>query len=104
VFRRIHHQLEQFHGRVSFHLCYVPSRANPADGPSCGVYPPTRLLLPPIVLPSNVSRFLVDADLSIDHTTTIPRVPRSRSDAVVDKTQEWDWGRELTKCSDSWRE
>jgi hypothetical protein len=46
VFRRIHAFLEQFDHSLSIHSAYVPSKANPADPPSRGIYPPIELLLP----------------------------------------------------------
>ena len=63
VFRRIHTFLEHFNHSFSIHSAYVPSKANPADPPSRGFYPPTELLLPEIQLPADLSRFVVDATL-----------------------------------------
>lgn len=45
---------------------YVPSAANPADGPSRGKYPPRSQLLPPIPIPPELQPFIIDFDA--DHT------------------------------------
>lgn len=58
VFRRIHHLLEPH--EVFVHPRYIPSKDNPTDGPSRGIYPPQRLLLPPILIPDKARPFLVD--------------------------------------------
>ena len=63
VFRRIHSFLEPFNHSLSIHSAYVPSEDNPADPPSRGLYPPSRLLLPEIQLPTDLSRFVVDVTL-----------------------------------------
>lgn len=63
IFCWIHEHLDQFNRQVSFHLCYVPSRDNLADGSSRGIFPSARFLLPPITLPIDVSRFLTDANV-----------------------------------------
>jgi hypothetical protein len=39
VFRWIHALLNSQPAFTLFHLCYVASRDNPADGPSRGVFP-----------------------------------------------------------------
>jgi hypothetical protein len=61
VFKRIHTLLESTRNTISIHAAYVASQSNPADAPSRGIYPPKRLLLPPIKLDQDLSRFLVDA-------------------------------------------
>ena len=63
VFRRIHSFLEQFNHSFSIHSAYVPSATNPADPPSRGIYPSTRLMLPELPLPADLDRFLVDVTL-----------------------------------------
>jgi hypothetical protein len=68
VFRRIHDFLEQFDHSFSVHSAYVPSKTNPADPPSRGLYPPTSLLLPRLQLPANIDRFVVDATLPFTPT------------------------------------
>ena len=68
VFRRIHSFLEQFDHSLSIHSAYVPSATNPADPPSRGLYPSTKLLLPELPLPADLDRFLVDATLPYSPT------------------------------------
>ncbi|OJT05120.1 hypothetical protein TRAPUB_4081 [Trametes pubescens] len=60
VFRRLAAFLEEHSTRI--HTRYVESAHNPADGPSRGKFPPQRLLLPPLTLPSELQPFLVDFD------------------------------------------
>jgi hypothetical protein len=60
VFRRIH-DLANAHQCV-FITRYVPSRENPADAPSRGLYPPLAHLLPPICIPEALRQFIVDFD------------------------------------------
>lgn len=43
------------------HSTYVRSKDNPADGPSRGILPPASDLLPEIILPPSLQRFLIDA-------------------------------------------
>jgi hypothetical protein len=60
VFKRL---LAHLHGlRCSAHLAYVRSAVNPADNPSRGVYSSRNLLLPPIPLPEELQRFVIDFD------------------------------------------
>jgi hypothetical protein len=61
VFKRLHSVIADSPIRHSFHTSYVRSKDNPADAPSRGIYPPTHLLLPPIQLPPELNRFLVDS-------------------------------------------
>ena len=68
VFRRIHAFLEPFNHSFSIHSAYVPSKDNPADPPSRGLYPPVELLLPEIQLPADLSRFIIDATLPYSPT------------------------------------
>jgi hypothetical protein len=68
VFRRIHSFLEPFNHSLSIHSAYVPSKNNPADPPSRGLYPPLELLLPDIQLPADLSRFIIDATLPYSPT------------------------------------
>ena len=46
----------------SFYTRYIPSKQNPADAPSRGLYPPTELLLDAIVVPSDIRPFLMDIE------------------------------------------
>ena len=60
VFKRIHLIL-------STHKClvytrYVPSKSNPADGPSRGIFPDSGKLLPPINLPQELKPFVLPLD------------------------------------------
>lgn len=108
VFRRIYDRLECISPNVSFHLCYVPSADNPADGPSRGVFPPRHLLLPPLVLPGDLSTFLIDADLSPRRpNTTVNRVSLNREagvDELVDEADDGEWGNQLLELHDTWRD
>lgn len=58
VFKRLHNILQDAHCELS--VRYVPSKDNPADPPSRGLYPPARFLLPYITLPPELSPFLRD--------------------------------------------
>jgi hypothetical protein len=60
VFRRIH-DISAAH-QCTFITRYVPSKANPADGPSRGIYTSTSLLLPAIHIPEDLQQFIVDYD------------------------------------------
>ena len=63
VFKRIHSFIGIDDPLHSFHSAYIASQCNPADGPSRGIYPPRTQLLPPIILPAELSPFLIDAQL-----------------------------------------
>lgn len=58
VFKRVHRVLAS--AKCSVLTRYVPSRDNPADGPSRGIYPPTKFLLPPIDIPIELQPFIRD--------------------------------------------
>ncbi|KAL7277636.1 hypothetical protein ACG7TL_008563 [Trametes sanguinea] len=60
VFKRVAAELEERQSRVLTR--YVPSAANPADGPSRGVYPSSALLLPPVPIPAELQPFVVNFD------------------------------------------
>jgi hypothetical protein len=60
VFRRIHKLTVS--SSCIIHTRYVPSKINPADDPSRGVYPPTFLLLPALVIPSELTPFITNFD------------------------------------------
>ena len=68
VFRRIHSFLESFGHSFSIQSAYVPSKDNPADPPSRGIYPPIELLLPEIQLPADLGRFIIDSTLPYSPT------------------------------------
>lgn len=75
VFKRIHERVAT--AQCSILTCYVPSKHNPADGPSRGVFPSLSLLLPPIQIPTALELFIANFD--------DPLLPseRSSSDAEV---------------------
>ena len=52
VFKRIHTNLRTH--RCTVYTRYVPSAANPADGPSRGIFPSRAKLLPPVDLPEEL--------------------------------------------------
>jgi hypothetical protein len=56
VFKRVHRLSEEH--QCSFLTRYVPSKHNPADDPSRGIFPPACLLLPPIPLPAALTSFI----------------------------------------------
>ena len=58
VFRRIH-SISDTH-QCTFVTRYVPSRENPADAPSRGVYSSFTHLLPPICIPHPLRKFIED--------------------------------------------
>jgi hypothetical protein len=60
VFRQIHN-ISEAH-KCTFITRYVPSKENPADGPSRGIYPTSALLLPPIPIPKELHQFIVNYD------------------------------------------
>jgi len=59
-FKRIHNFASSLPRRFEVHTKYVPSKLNPADGPSRGRYGPWDKLLPDIPIPEPVRTFLVD--------------------------------------------
>ena len=63
VFKQLHRHLQKSPTELSFHTVYIGSKANPADPPSRGIYPPTSLLLQPIPLPPELDQFIVDSQL-----------------------------------------
>jgi hypothetical protein len=60
VFRCIHSVCAS--SNCTIHTHYVCSKANPADDPSRGVYPPLSLLLPPSRIPPELLPFIRDFD------------------------------------------
>ena len=60
VFRWIHN-LSAIH-QCTFITGYIPSKVNPVDGPSQGIYASTSLLLPAIYIPKELQQFVIDYD------------------------------------------
>jgi hypothetical protein len=60
IFKLIHNENSK-HG-TTFYTRYVASKHNPADQPSRGIYGPTSHLLPPICIPHELRRLVVDFD------------------------------------------
>ena len=61
IFKHIH-ALSEVQG-VLFHMRYVPSKENPADGPSRGEYYHSSLLLPAITIPMSLRQYIHDFDV-----------------------------------------
>ena len=60
IFRHIHALVEM--QNVHFHSRYVPSKENPADGPSRGEYYHGSLLLPAVVIPQALRQHICNFD------------------------------------------
>jgi hypothetical protein len=60
VFRRVHALLQQYN--ITVHTRYIPSKQNPADPPSRGLYANSSLLLPHIAIPTDIVPYVVDFD------------------------------------------
>ena len=60
TFRRIFARLRSPPRRVFAH--YVPSKQNPADGPSRGIYPSAHANLPRIMIPAEINHLIFDYD------------------------------------------
>lgn len=58
VFKRIHQLLDDNDSILTTR--YINTTNNPADAPSRGKYPPGHLLLPPITLPTELERYVVN--------------------------------------------
>jgi hypothetical protein len=56
------------HTSFYIHTRYVPSKANPADGPSRGIFPSRGLLLPHIPIPRKLRDFIIDFDAGLNAT------------------------------------
>jgi hypothetical protein len=89
VFRQIHSLCDQLSGRVSFHLQYIASSDNPADGPSRGLFPNANLVLPFIALPHELKYLLADVSPQPPnmHTSSFLRDVVSR--AVAHRSTPW---------------
>jgi hypothetical protein len=66
VFKRIHQKTSSV--ACTIHSRYVASKANPADGPSRGIYPPRSDLLPPIPIPFELRDLVADFDAELNAT------------------------------------
>ena len=62
IFHRIHALLG--FKQSSIHTRYVPSKQNPADDPSRGVYPPASLLLPKFPIPPELNSLIINFNAS----------------------------------------
>ena len=60
AFRRIHALLAS--PPCQIFMKYIPSMENPADGPSCGQYPPITSLLPWFPIPKEIHDFILNFD------------------------------------------
>jgi len=61
AFRRIHHFIHSLPREFDIHTKYIPSEANPADGPSRGILGHPSKLLPDIPIPISIRYLLEDA-------------------------------------------
>ena len=68
IFRCIHALMGT--QQSSVHTRYIPSKENPADDPSQGVYPPASLLLPKLNIPHELNSLIVNFDSSITSLET----------------------------------
>jgi hypothetical protein len=68
VFKHIHEFLHNLPRRLEIHTEYVPSKYNPADGPSRGIYGPESLLLPPINVPPKARDLIINASSPLTPT------------------------------------
>jgi hypothetical protein len=98
VFKSIQDKLERHGLTDAIHTAYVPSKANPADGPSRGIFPSRSLLLPPLAIPVRATGFLVDAEepltpIEIQQryrgTCPLPR-PRCESDSCTSSKENFN--------------
>jgi len=82
---------KQIHNATSNHKCtvltrYVPSKGNPADGPSRGIYPPSRQMLPPVPIPTELRPFIANISSSTaDTRSKHPRPPGKQVPPMVEK-------------------
>ena len=62
VFELLHDHLERDGFVDCIHPVWIPTKDNPADEPSGGIFPPTSGLLPSIQIPSLLTPFIVDTN------------------------------------------
>jgi hypothetical protein len=109
VFRRIH-DVASSHG-CSIYTRYVPSKENPADDPSRGVYPPPHLLLPAIPCPPELQPFIIDFDAP-PHRSEMdaskrgwrpPPLPKPARQAVGNYSSfDEDWDEPFSSETNAW--
>lgn len=73
IFKHIHQVIAS--AKCTVLTRYVPSKDNPADGPSRRIYPPTSRLLPPIDIPAELRPFIRE----ISETVATSRTKQNRS-------------------------
>ncbi|CAA7265210.1 unnamed protein product [Cyclocybe aegerita] len=79
IFRMVHTFSQE--NSLTAHTRYVPSKENPADGPSRGEYGTTQDLLPAINIPNHLQHYVVDFDTP--HTPTELRLAREGKAALA---------------------
>jgi hypothetical protein len=108
VFRQILSLLDNLDSHTSFHLSYIASGANPADSPSCRIFPSHNSLLPPIELPDALSPFLNDAlpqfDTSSISCAYLALRWHSNLDQLDDEAEDWDFGECLWQFCSDWQD
>jgi hypothetical protein len=84
VFKRVHRATSDAGCTVLTR--YVPSKDNPADDPSRGVYPPAHQMLPPIAIPHELHPFI--ANVSENLVCSKMRRPRASHEQVLQMGKE----------------
>ena len=73
VFRHLHSILGT--QQCTVHTRHVPSKDNPADGPSRGIYPPTTILMPNISILPELHGLITDFDTELPITSPAQHLP-----------------------------